>query len=254
MDSKEVLKELGLTDGEVKVYFALFELGETKVGPISKKSTVTHAKVYPILDKLIQKGLVSHTIKEGRKHFTASDASNLLDFVDNKVKNLEDEKEKIEKIIPSLELKRKKQEKVQYSRVFEGIRGLKTLFKEIFSTPANEICVFGLDEIIAEEKVMQFIFQYHKLRLSKKINLKLILSPKLKDLFNKKYKNQELYSNKDMIRFVEVNFPTGIFIYKDHVISIVSEDNLTAFDVKSKQNTKRYQKFFNKIWEASKKR
>ena len=45
MTDTAVLRELGFTDGEIKVYFALFELGETTVGPISKKSRVTHAKV-----------------------------------------------------------------------------------------------------------------------------------------------------------------------------------------------------------------
>ncbi|MFC1691843.1 TrmB family transcriptional regulator, partial [Nanoarchaeota archaeon] len=128
MQQKAILKDLGFTEGEIKVYYALFDLGETTVGPISKKSGVTHAKVYPILEKLINKGLVSHVIKSNRKYFSAINPESLLEYIDKKVRNLEEEKEKIKEIIPALLAKQKEQEKVQYSRVFEGMKGLKSLF------------------------------------------------------------------------------------------------------------------------------
>ena len=40
MDIK-ILEELGFSKGEVKVYFALLELGESSIGPVAKKSGVT---------------------------------------------------------------------------------------------------------------------------------------------------------------------------------------------------------------------
>ena len=54
MDSNS-LKELGLTDGEIKVYLALNQLGETTSGPIVDKSGVSISKVYLILDRLFSK-------------------------------------------------------------------------------------------------------------------------------------------------------------------------------------------------------
>ena len=65
----EVLERIGFTKGEAKVYFALLELGESTIGPISKKSNVTVSKTYPILDKLTQKGLVTRVIKFKKNHF-----------------------------------------------------------------------------------------------------------------------------------------------------------------------------------------
>lgn len=248
MQERAILKDLGFTDGEIKVYFALFELGETTVGPISKKAEVTHAKVYPILAKLIEKGLVSHVIKEGRKHFSATNPNSLLEFVENKVRKLETEKNKIKDIIPSLLAKQKELEKVQYSRVFEGFRGLRALFYELFGTAKGkeEIYVLGLNEILYKPEFMSFFLFYHNIRKENKISLRLILNKDMKKLVQEKYKHMLEYKAK--VKFVDVVFPTGLFIFKDHVISIVSEEKVTAFDIKSKQNAEKYRKFFDSIW------
>jgi|TARA_B100002003_G_C14033833_1_gene498265 hypothetical protein len=50
------------------------------------------------------------------------------------------------------------------------------------------------------------------------------------------------------IKYSDVTLPVGIFVYQDHVINIVADDKVTAFDIKSKQNAERYRKFFYSIW------
>ena len=51
MDVK-LLHDIGLTDGETKVYLALISLGTTKTGPLASKAGVSSSKVYKILDRL----------------------------------------------------------------------------------------------------------------------------------------------------------------------------------------------------------
>ena len=240
-----VLKDLGLTEGEIRVYYSLFELGETTVGPISKASGITHAKVYPILDKLISKGLTSHIIKNGRKNFSATNPNSLLEFVDKKVRSLEEEKKKIKDIIPTLLLKQKELEETQYSRVFEGFKGLRSLFYEIFHLNKNsEILVLGLDEILKKPSYVSFFKFYHDLRKENNIKLKLIAKKDMNKIVNK-YMKAGMYSETDEVKLLDTVFPTGVFIINDHVITIVEE---TAFDIKSKQNAERYKEFFNSIW------
>ena len=250
-----ILKELGFTNGEIKVYFALFELGQTTVGPISRKAEVSHAKVYPILTKLIQKGLVSHVIKGEVKHFSVTDPNSLIDFVDNKVRNLESEKVRIKELIPELLAKQKSKEQTQYSRVFEGFKGLRAMFLELFESnkEKTEICVLGLNEILKKPSFQSFFAFYHELRLKNNINLKLILHKNIKSFIDSHYqvigikKNSPSYV-KNHVKYVNITFPTGVFIFKDHVINIVADDKVTAFDIKSKQNAERYRKFFYSIW------
>jgi sugar-specific transcriptional regulator TrmB len=251
MKDVEILKELGFTDGEIKVYLSLFALGEITVGPISKKSGVTHAKVYPILDKLIDKGLVSHVIKEGRKYFSATNPNRMLEFIDNKVKHLEEEKIKVKEMIPSLLAKQKEQEKIQYSRVFEGFRGLKALFRELFEDSKGEVYVFGLNEPIKKTGFKNFFLYFHEVRKKNHIKLKLIFDKNIKSYFEKEYAPTGNYKAPDKVKFIDVVLPTGVFIFKDHVVSIVDDEQITAFDIKSRQNAERYRKFFEEVWKKS---
>lgn len=245
---KEIFKEIGFTEGEIKVYLALFELGETTVGPISKKSGISHAKVYPILEKLIEKGLVSWIVKDSRKNFSATNPSSLLELINRKTRSLEEEKARIREIIPSLLEKQKAKEKTQSSRVFEGFKGLRNLFQELFENNKNkEICVFGLNELLKNIEFQNFFLFYHELRQRNKIKLKLILSKESKNLIEKYPK--KLYTKQDKIKFVESVFPVGLFIIGEHVVSVVSEDKVTAFDIQSSQNAERYKEFFDFIWD-----
>ena len=86
-----------LTSGESKVYKALVELGETSVGNILKTSGVSHSKIYDILKRLSEKGLVSSINKNGRQFFSAANPRNLLKLANEEEKELDVKKEKISK-------------------------------------------------------------------------------------------------------------------------------------------------------------
>ena len=68
----DILKDIGLTDGEIKVYSALLGIGESTTGPIVDNSRVSVSKVYNILNRLAQKGLVSHIVRGETKYFRAA--------------------------------------------------------------------------------------------------------------------------------------------------------------------------------------
>jgi len=249
----QILKELGFTNGEIKVYFALFDLGTTTVGPISRKAEVTHAKVYPILDKLIEKGLVSHTIKDRVKHFSATNPNSLIEFINKKERDLEQEKTKIKYLIPQLLSKQKSKEQTQYSRVFEGFNGLRALFLELFEANKGkaEICVFGLNELLKKPSFQNFFVFYHEIRKKNNVDLKLILSRNIKSFIDSHYQIIGVKSadyEKNKVKYVNLTFPTGVFIFKDHVINIIADKEVTAFDIKSAQNAERYRKFFYSMW------
>ena len=42
---EEILHQIGLTEGEIKVYLSLLELGSTSTGKIIKKSHISGSKV-----------------------------------------------------------------------------------------------------------------------------------------------------------------------------------------------------------------
>jgi sugar-specific transcriptional regulator TrmB len=75
------LESFGLTTGEAKAYLALMTLGPSTVGPIAKKSSISYSKIYEVLQRLIEKGLVSSTTKEKTRHYQAVPPSRIIEFL-----------------------------------------------------------------------------------------------------------------------------------------------------------------------------
>jgi len=130
---EESLREIGLTEGESRVYMVLLELGSTTTGAIIRKSQISGSKVYEVLDRLAHKGLVVSVIKNGVKYFEAADPSRILDYLSEKETKVSQQKIAIQKILPELMLKRttSKQGTV---KVFIGFEGLKTANEDIIKT------------------------------------------------------------------------------------------------------------------------
>lgn len=51
------------------------------------------------------------------------------------------------------------------------------------------------------------------------------------------------------IKYTNLKLPTGIFIFKEKVMTIVWKEEPTAFVIKSKNNYERYKEFFEDMWE-----
>ena len=79
---EEQLQQLGLTEGESKVYEALLSLGSSTVGPIVKKSGVAYSNIYEILNRLLEKGFVSFVTKEKTKYFQAAEPTRIKDYLE----------------------------------------------------------------------------------------------------------------------------------------------------------------------------
>ncbi len=125
----ELFKEIGLSEGEIKVYVALFKLGSTSTGALIKEARVHASKVYHILDRLIEKGLVSY-VKEGKKTiYTANPANSILAYLDKQQNKIVQQKQSAERLISDLELLKKLGKKETETTIFRGIKGLKNAYQ-----------------------------------------------------------------------------------------------------------------------------
>lgn len=79
-----ILKEIGMTDAEIKVYLMLLKSGSSRVSKISKATNVERTEVYHILENLARKSLVSHVIKEKIRYFRASKPEKLKELLKRK--------------------------------------------------------------------------------------------------------------------------------------------------------------------------
>lgn len=247
---ESALEKVGLTKGEIKVYLSLLELGSSSTGKITKRSGISGSKVYEVLDRLMNKGLANFVIKNRVKYFEATDPSRILDYLDEKEKQIEKEKANIQKIIPELILKQKHSKKSEV-KVFTGWEGIKTTNEDIIRIlkKGEEWLTMGLTE---QPKSWEIYFnKRQKVRAEKGI--------KLKHLLNEKYKS--LYEKRKKLPYTEFRFfpkdfsmPMTTEIYKDKVIfMILLQENPMAIMIKSEAVAKSFRKYFFVLWEIGKK-
>jgi len=242
------LEGIGLTNGEVKVYVALLELGSSTTGTIIKKAKVSRSKVYEMLDKLLEKGLVSYVIKEKAKYFEAANPNEIVNYIQKRKKELQDKETTIKKIIPLLEERQKISKVQQTATVFEGIKGIKTLYNEILSTmkKGEEYYAIAVEPEVSQSKDFEtFIRNYHLKRAEKGIKVKLLADKKLKPL--KTLQKSKLLQ----LKFYDQEIPTATLIYKNNVATFVWGKTPSAIVMRSPIIANRYKSFFRKIWSGT---
>lgn len=236
MEIKE-LQNLGLTRNEAEVFMAMLKVGETKTGPLVKKTGMHRVLIYDALENLIKKGLASSVTKENIKYFQAADPSSIISFIEEK-------KELAKKILPKLNKIKKSEEGKQKVTMYEGIRGLKSAMSNMI----KEIKIRGEHRVFAsgnmEPTVGDYYYIYQKEKEKKKIKTKVI--------YDKSFKKQReiIKATYGTIRFYPMGpFPTDTWIYNDKVLIVTYTANPPiAVLIQSKETSESYKKVFDSLW------
>ncbi|MFA5992680.1 MAG: helix-turn-helix domain-containing protein [Candidatus Pacearchaeota archaeon] len=249
----QILEKIGLTKGEIKVYFSLIELGESSSGAVIIKSHVSRSKVYEILERLKEKGLASEVIKQNIRYFQAANPEVILEYIKNKEKELKQQEEDFKKILPSLEEKQKFKEEKQEVKVFTGFEGVKTFWNWLLErlTKKDEYLAMTFPKEALENESIIYMFQdFHKKRAEKGINAK-ILSSEKEEIIKKRmnFSQTKFYE----FRSTKHILPTGIVIAGDVVSTFNWGKTPRVFAIVCKENADQYRKFFYDIWKETKK-
>ncbi len=241
-----LLKELGLTENEIKIYTFLLKNGPITTGPIIKETKIVNSRVYESLNSLISKGFVIYNIQKDGKHFEALDPKNLL----KKQKELE---ERIKKLVPQLQnIKGKKQDETTMA-IYEGFQGFKTAFRKIIEDcPKREtIYVTGFPERVYKmEQLRLFLINMNLKSSKKKQKLKLLLEQSTK---------KNLGKDREKEPFTEVRYmpkgyisPIAIDVFLDYVYIFLWEEKPYVFMIKNKKISESFKMYHKFLWKMAK--
>jgi sugar-specific transcriptional regulator TrmB len=246
-----LLESIGFTKSEVKVYLALIELGESTVGNIIKKSGVASSKIYELLEKLMEKGVVSTYIKANRKYFQAADPKRLKDYLEQKKKEFCEQEKGVENMLPALSESFAQHAKETEVELFKGYRGAETVFRDMMreSKKGDEFLVCGGgDSPTANERTKWFFEKIHRQRAEKGIKLRIIFSETRK----KSMKQITLFPH-TYPRYAPIGTPSTTNIYGDTTILLIMSPFPAAIRIRNRQITETYRKYFEELWARAKK-
>lgn len=136
---ESLLENTGLTHKESKAYVAALELGETTIERLAKKSGIKRTTLYDVVDNLKGRGLISTLRRKKRTYYYAEDPRAISG-------QLKEKQETFESILPELLSIANFIEKKPRIRYFEGLEGLKEVYKETLKFPNQEMLAWISEE------------------------------------------------------------------------------------------------------------
>ena len=244
----QTFREIGLTEGEAKVYNALLLLGLSTVGPLAKEADVSLSKIYEILNGLIRKGFASYSMKNKKRYYKATDPDAILLLLKEKEGRLEKLTKSFEKEIPKIR-EMVGERKPVFAEIFEGFRGIKVFYEGIIETlqPEEEILFLGIPKTVAETYEGYFM-DWNMRRARKGIKIKALFEAGAREAAKKRlrFKHTEI-----RILPTEILTPAWIIIFQNTVAIAHIGENAVCFAIRDKTIAESYRNNFELLWKSS---
>jgi len=234
----QILRSLGLTEKESKVYLACTELGTCAVSKIAQKAKINRVTTYDILEKLKGRGLVSFYTKKKVRYFSSTNPELLLEQFEKRTNDLRTALPKFKRLTGETNHPR--------IRYFEGLDGIKAIYADTL-TSKTEILNFS-NSIEIREQWPNYDKEYVAKRAKKKIFLKGICP---NDNVGKRVHDEDEKYQREM-RLIPADtfkFTNEINIYDDKVSIISFKDELIGMIIESSEIANSQRAIFDMCWQ-----
>lgn len=246
---KQILREIGLSEGEIKVYLALLKIGQAKKTELAKESGVSSSKVYEICSRLQKKGIVGTILKDKKIHFQAMEPKRLLDFFNEKTAKIENQKKELEKAIPLLENYSKTQD--NKAVLYEGLNAIKNFYRNILEDlkQGEEYYVLGVNYGENILGIQEFFENFHRQRVKKGIKVKMLVNNDTKNILVK------TIHSKSEIRYLPQYLMSNMIIlfYKNKSFIFFLSKDAVGLLIENEEVSKGFKSYFDAFWKIAKK-
>ncbi len=142
IDRNTIKEQLGLSDKEARVYYALLREGSGYASVIAVESGVKRSTAYQILDKLHSYGLVHKYIKGNKFYYTRSKSDDVLQFLKDRESMAKKRISQFEKMLPELQIYYSDREKKPKLEHYDNKKQVEDLLIKTLRVPESD-GVFG---------------------------------------------------------------------------------------------------------------
>src|ERR1041385_3323174 len=118
------LRAVGLSEKEVAIYLAILQTGKISLADIAKRTHINRTTLYHSVDELLQRGLISKTIRGKRTLYVPEDPDKIL-------KDFDKRRSAFLAHVPQIEEIYKNAMHKPGVRLYEGLDGITQILHEI---------------------------------------------------------------------------------------------------------------------------
>lgn len=231
----EILEEIGMDENEAKIYIALLRLAASSATELSRQTKIERTAVYRIIERMIDSGLVTFVTENKVKKFRAVKPEKLLI-------HLREREEMLKEFLPELK-KVPKQEKEPEIEIYRGLKGIKSMIRDILKLKKDSFVIIG-------DKQAKGLEQFFR------IFVRLVEKEGIRERLLIKEGTDILKSRNTKIRYLpkEYNIPATTGGCGDIVRIILHSEPFFAITIKSREFAETYKSYFELLWNIAKSR
>lgn len=237
----KTLEQFGLTKKEITTYLACLELGEAIIPEIAKKANIPRTTVYGIMNSLIKNGLVSFLIKGKKKYFIAESPEKLLNFAQERTKD-------IKEIMPRLKSLYNTSGPKPKIRFYEGKEGIKIILNDILDYKRHFLATTSIEDM--NKLARDYFYDFIKKRIRNNLKVKLLTNCSPGALKLKKTDEHELRETQCVP--AEYHFKTANFIYGDRIAILSLGKNPMGIIIEDHSIAETQKMYFEIAWQHEK--
>lgn len=239
--NREILKSLGFSDKQSKVYLGLLQLGPSSVRDLADHCNLNRGTTYDSLNWLREKNVVGFFNKKKKRHFVAKNPEKLQDITEQKKEKLQRVDMELEGLIPELQALRNSGE-TPVARYYEK-EEIADILKDVLKTCTKEEKEY---RIYSAEGVREYLYEdfpdFSDCRIEKGIKVKAISvgeGGELRGLDERKWIEEK------------AEVPTYIIIYpgKTAYISLDAKDKPVGVVINNKGVYQTQRLVFDQLWD-----
>jgi sugar-specific transcriptional regulator TrmB len=227
---EKYLQEIGLSEKEAQVYLALLQVDSESIQDIAKNTGINRTTVYPVLETLEKKGLVTEVEIGKKTHYQGEPPERLETYVERQKVTLEEHAKRLRDIIPQIKSVQREQGERPIVKYFEGKEGIISSMEEMYTSKDQDDTAY----LVYSKDLLDSLFtteergKYKKIRLGKEVRTKVLYTYSKGEITND--------STGERIKIDEQKYPItcDISIYEDRVRINTLGKSLSGIFIKSK--------------------
>ncbi|MAG23977.1 hypothetical protein CMI47_00205 [Candidatus Pacearchaeota archaeon] len=236
----EALKTVGISQSEVSIYLDLVRSPGSSVQEISKRVNIYRSNAYEALRRLMKRGLIEETRKDGSMIFNAKSADAILEYVGV-------QRDEVEKVIPRIKEIEKMDLEEESVSISHGMNSFREAYND-FLNMKMDMFTYNVPINVTDIMGEGFLDEYHNKRIKNGTEIQIIFKDEISRIgaLNKRPKTEARYL------FGEGESAVNTSICGNFVHIMIFEKPYTFIKIRSKRVAQAYYNIFKANWERAK--
>ncbi|MEZ4104455.1 MAG: helix-turn-helix domain-containing protein [Candidatus Paceibacterota bacterium] len=251
--NNNLLQNLGISPEENKLYINMLSSGSVTAGDLAKQTGLPRPSVYTMLARLITKGLVTESRKDGKKFFVPIHPDKIVNLFEEKKKELELSENEFKKSLTDIRSLLSDYYVSPKLEVFDTKESLERVLKDMLLYKNIETEALWPIQTMVDTLSPRFFDLHNRERIKRNISVRAIWPEN--QVINFK-KHPYLGSGEDFNREIRIapgniDFSMGYWIYGKKIAFLSSRQESFGFIIESAELAKTLRSQFDIVWKQS---